>query len=226
MAVSVCIVVFRDDYGKVFSHDPVVISLASHVCVPLSVGYLLASTFFTAMAVLNGQSRPGIVAIAFVVGAWLVCIPTAIPLSRALNPVSAVLSCLLCWVSFALPHVPLLPLQHLVGLWVALVFGYGVTTVIAMAAVLRSDWDDLAAKAVARSEGAHLAETTALLATPTDTSQLHPSLSIQHPADDSKGPELNVMISDTPSTVYAFDGSDSGQHTRRPSVVKPESNEK
>lgn len=51
------------------------------------------------------------------------------------------------------------------GLWVALVIGYSVTASLAMFAVYRSDWDDLAKKAVLRSEGGatQLEETTALL---------------------------------------------------------------
>jgi hypothetical protein len=44
--------------------------------------------------------------------------------------------------------------QRLMGLWVALILGYGVTTAIAVVAVLRSDWPALAAAALARSEKA------------------------------------------------------------------------
>lgn len=44
------------------------------------------------------------------------------------------------------------------GLWVALVIGYWVTAVIAMGAVLRSDWSALAQKAVQRSEAIVLDE--------------------------------------------------------------------
>ena len=47
--------------------------------------------------------------------------------------------------------------QHLVGLWIALVIGYGMTTMISITAVLRSKWADLAAKAMARSETASVA---------------------------------------------------------------------
>ena len=44
-----------------------------------------------------------------------------------------------------------------------MIMGYLVTATIAMTEVVRSDWQDLAAKAVARSEGTQLSETTALL---------------------------------------------------------------
>jgi hypothetical protein len=60
----------------------------------LSVGYLLASTFYTAMSVLNGQSRPNQVAAAFVIGAWVVCVPIAYPLSHAIHPVCTLVNSL------------------------------------------------------------------------------------------------------------------------------------
>lgn len=88
MIVSAIVLGCKNYVGHIFSHDPVVVSLTSHLCIPFSVGYLLASTFFTAMAVLNDQSRPVATAVAFVVGAWLVCVPVAYPLSLAIKPVS------------------------------------------------------------------------------------------------------------------------------------------
>lgn len=102
--------------------------MASKISIAVGVAYFLVGMFYTAMAVLSGQSRPGIVAVAFVVGAWVVAVPLTFPLRHVTRP-------------------------RLLGLWLAMMAGYFVTTLIAIVAVARSDWDALSLAAIARSEG-------------------------------------------------------------------------
>jgi len=47
------------------------------------------AVFYVAMAVLSGAGRPKMVAVSFVVGAWLVCIPLAFVLTDVVHEVRA-----------------------------------------------------------------------------------------------------------------------------------------
>ena len=89
------------------------------------------------MAVLSGQARPKAIAVAFVIGAWIICVPFAYPLSNWIHP-------------------------GLEGLWVALLAGYSVTAALAIVSVYRSDWEALALAAVKRSEGATVLQSESL----------------------------------------------------------------
>lgn len=79
-----------------------------------------------ALAVLTGQGRVGIIAVAFLIGAWAVSVPLAFIFVDKLD-----------WA--------------LLGIWRALVIGYATITVIAIAAVLRSDWPATVRAAIERS---------------------------------------------------------------------------
>ena len=48
----------------------------------MGCAYMFVSAFYVAMAVLQGQSRNNVVAVAFVVGAWLITVPFCYPLSH------------------------------------------------------------------------------------------------------------------------------------------------
>jgi len=124
--VATAVLAADADLGRIFSDDPAVWQLAGVIAIPVGLGYLALSLFFTAMAVLSGQGRPGVVAVAFIVGAWGV----AVPLGYAMTYV---------W------H------RGLLGIWQALVAGYATITAIAGVPVLFSNWDALADAAVARS---------------------------------------------------------------------------
>jgi hypothetical protein len=99
---------------------------------------------------------------AFVVGAWMVTVPLCYPLSKAIHPVRVLRESPArpYNASILILHVVCLCcklLQRLEGLWVALIIGYGVTTAIAVVAVVRSDWPALALAALTRSEKAVVA---------------------------------------------------------------------
>jgi hypothetical protein len=53
----------------------------------MGAAYMFVSAFYVAMSVLQGQSRNNIVAVAFVVGAWLITVPLCYPLSRTADMV-------------------------------------------------------------------------------------------------------------------------------------------
>lgn len=126
IVIAGCVLGADQWLGRIFSSDPAVWALAGVIAVPVGLGYLALSLFFTAMAVLSGQGRPGIVAVAFIVGAWGV----AVPLGYGMTYV---------W------H------RGLLGIWQALVAGYATITVIATLPVLTSNWAALAEAAAARS---------------------------------------------------------------------------
>lgn len=78
-----------------------------------------------ALSTLQGQSRTTTMAVTFVVGCWCVCIPLAFTLLEATH-------------------------LGIFGLWASLLSGYSVATVIAVIAVVRSDWAALAEAAAER----------------------------------------------------------------------------
>lgn len=102
-----------------------------------------------------------IVAIAFFVGAWCVCLPLAYVFTNELHEVRALA---LAPAVAACPGSPAVVTrscvhvwQGIFGLWLALVLGYVTITAICGVAVLRSDWVALAAQAqaVATSATSH-----------------------------------------------------------------------
>lgn len=89
-------------------------------------GYTAIALFYASMAVLSGAAKPRTVAVAFLIGAWAVCVPLAYVLANVAG-------------------------LGLAGLWVGLVVGYAVVTAISCTAVMRLDWEGVAREAVARS---------------------------------------------------------------------------
>ena len=122
----------RHVVGHLYSDDPFIVALSSKIAAIVGVGYCLLSLFYAAMATLSAQGRPGWVAGAFFVGAWVVCVPLA-------------------WVlTFDTPSVD--DATPLVGLWLAMSTGYLVVTAVAWVGVWRTDWPATARAARERSE--------------------------------------------------------------------------
>ena len=92
-----------------------------------SLDRVMCSPHTAVDAALDAQGRPGVVALAFLVGAWGVSVPLAYIFSFTLD-------------------------QGVEGLWRALVAGYAVVTIVVGVAVLRSDWKALSKEAYVRSE--------------------------------------------------------------------------
>merc|ERR1719201_1691638 len=81
------------------------------------------------MAVLGASGRAYVVSVAFVIGAWCVCVPCAYLFG------------------FIVPAT-----KGLFGLWVALTIGYSVTSIIAVPFAVCSDWPKLMVQAQRRAE--------------------------------------------------------------------------
>ena len=83
--------------------------------------------FYVSMATLSGAGRPNMVAVSFVIGAWLVCVPLAFVFTDVIH-------------------------EGLLGLWHALVAGYITVTLIAGVAAVRLDWNSAVDAARKRAE--------------------------------------------------------------------------
>ncbi|EQC26281.1 hypothetical protein SDRG_15868 [Saprolegnia diclina VS20] len=106
--------------------DPRVVDLISSATVLAAVGYVALSPFFYAMATLNAQARTVPIPRAIVCGAWFVGVPTAYALSQFDS-------------------------RGLLGVYMGMAFGSGVTTLLGVYFAAFSDWVAEAAKAVART---------------------------------------------------------------------------
>ena len=124
--ISGTLVIFRDDLGKIFSSDENVRDLTSRLCWLVGPTYVFLCVFFVCVALLQGQGRPLALAISFAVGAWLVSVPAA------------------WYFAFGGPD------WGLWGVWLGLVFGYGVITAMCLYFTCTSDWDKIAAEASRR----------------------------------------------------------------------------
>ena len=129
LCIGVALLVAQHELGKLFSSDPEVIAAAAAVAPFMGAGYLFISLFYVAIATLRGTGKPGMVAVAFVIGAWVVGVPTAAGFAFGAG-----------W--------------GLRGLWIGLNAGYVTVTGIAWAAVLRIDWDAACAAAAERTAAA------------------------------------------------------------------------
>merc|ERR1712185_148619 len=114
-AIALCFVLLRGVIGRLFSSSRAVWHSAAEISWITGAGYVGLSVFFVAMAALSAQARGGAVAVAFLLGAWGVSVPASYLLSQRAG-------------------------LGLVGLWIGLSLGYAVITVIAGAALWRSDW--------------------------------------------------------------------------------------
>ena len=121
--IGLCFIVFRSFMGTLFSIDPHVIQLSSTLCWIVGPTYVLLSMFFVSVATLQGQNRSGILAICFLIGAWIVSVPAA------------------WYFAFSLK-------MGLPGIWYGLVFGYGMIMLLTSVAVYKSNWVDIAEQAV------------------------------------------------------------------------------
>jgi multidrug resistance protein, MATE family len=125
--ITTLFMLLKDELGKIFSDDPDVWHMTSQICFLCGLGYLLLCVFYTSMAILDGQARPGIVAICFLIGAWFVAVPCSYIFAFVLD-------------------------QDLIGLWYGLVLGYAVVTILSGYFTYTSNWNELAIKAYNRSQ--------------------------------------------------------------------------
>lgn len=129
VVVSGTFLIARDAMGKIFSDDPHVWALTGSIATLVGIAYGFMVFFYVAMAVLAGSGRPHVVTAAFVIGAWCVCVPLAYVFGFVLDST-----------------------RGLFGLWVAMVVGYGVTSLLAIPFAVCSDWPQLVVDAQRRAE--------------------------------------------------------------------------
>ena len=127
VTVGALILSTRSYLGHIFSSDEEVWALADSIALPVGLGYCALAIFYVSMAALQAQGRVRWILAAFVVGAWGVTVPVAVVWTQVYP-------------------------RGLVGIWDALVLGYGAITLIAGWAVLRSDWHAAAEAAFQRSK--------------------------------------------------------------------------
>jgi MATE family multidrug resistance protein len=127
LVIGSLLVLLRQYIGHIFSDDPTVWANAETIAVPVGLGYFGLALFFACMAVLQGQGRSGVVALAFILGAWGVAVPMGFVFTHVLG-------------------------RGLVGIWLALVAGYSSITLVAGIAVACSNWPALAERAVERAQ--------------------------------------------------------------------------
>ncbi|CAK4622185.1 hypothetical protein LEN26_015476 [Aphanomyces euteiches] len=133
----------REYVGHLFSKDAEIWTEMTQICTFAAAGYVILSLFYSSMAVLVAQARALPILLSFFTGAWIVGVPAAYFIG----------------VSWKV---------GLLGIWIGMALGYGVTTAISLYASLTANWDEEATKAVTRSKEKEekAKETTRLLATP------------------------------------------------------------
>ncbi|CAK4072375.1 unnamed protein product [Aphanomyces euteiches] len=125
--LAIPLLLARNDVGHIFSVDPLVWSAMSEICTLAAVGYVLLSLFYSSMTTLIAQARGVPLLIAFFCGAWLVGVPTAYLLGLKAK-------------------------MGLLGIWIGMSAGYGVTTAIAFYGCVITDWKGEANRAIERSK--------------------------------------------------------------------------
>lgn len=129
--VAIVLVLGHNVLGLVLTQSSPVVHLVSRILPLTAAAYSLIGGFYAAMAVLNGQGRPAPVAVSFLFGCFVIAPVLGYVLAYQLGCCGGV---------------------RLMGLWIGLIVGYGVTTLISFGAVFRSDWPELARQAKARSK--------------------------------------------------------------------------
>lgn len=195
---------------------------------------MLVSIFFTIIAVLQGQGRPVMIAVSFILGAWLVGVPLAWVFSNRLHLVS--------WSFFRVSDDGMIELcdniivvanggQGLIGLWTGIVVGYVVTTLLALGTLLMSNWEKVAQEVADRARKEKedqvaqqgyinpltvVHDRVATLASFDSTpNMLSPTLSVSSPGGPStlqkllpkervREFELSVMPTQSPSAAHPF----------------------
>ena len=121
--IGLSLLAFRNWMGLLYSNNPKVVDLSSSLCWTVGPTYICLSVFFVSVATLQGQGRSGILAVCFLIGAWVVSVPVA-------------------WIfTFELQ-------MDLVGIWFGLVAGYSVIMILTAIALYKSDWEKISKEAV------------------------------------------------------------------------------
>ncbi|CAE8610582.1 unnamed protein product [Polarella glacialis] len=148
LLVSVVITSLHRYLGDIYSSKLEVQLLAQEISSLAGMAYFLLAIFYVSMSILTSSCRQGWIVAAFVAGAWGVSVPVGRYLAFFADP---------DWFSWYPARLDWDIGLHgegagLLGLWLGLVCGYAVTTLVAVFGVCRSDWPKLMAAAVSRAE--------------------------------------------------------------------------
>lgn len=127
LMTGILFLALRDYVGLIYSNDEEIRHLTSRVCLLIGPSFVLMSIFYTSNAILDAQARPGMLAVAFLIGGWAVSVPLAWVFGFHLN-------------------------LGLMGLWYALTVGYFVVICICGPVAYKSDWPKYSEEARQRSE--------------------------------------------------------------------------
>jgi len=135
MGVIVALVWYfcKDFIGRIFTSDSEIIAETASLAILVGSSYMLLAAFFVSMATLAAQGRPTLVALCFLIGAWLV----TVPMGYILGPGKFVYKT---------------PKKGLFGIWLSMLTGYIVTSLTSLIGIWRTDWEDVVAKTIERAE--------------------------------------------------------------------------
>ena len=139
LIVAALLVTLRNYLGLVYSTSVPIVHMVAAIAPLVAGAYCLVGLFYSTMATLGGQGRPLPVALAFFLGSFLLAPTVAWYLTFVLGCCGSV---------------------KLYGLWIGLILGYTVTTLISGAAVCLSDWPLISKSAMERSEAFGLMQST------------------------------------------------------------------
>eukprot|EP00455_Lapot_gusevi_P045968 TRINITY_DN5966_c0_g1_i2.p1 TRINITY_DN5966_c0_g1~~TRINITY_DN5966_c0_g1_i2.p1 ORF type:complete len:510 (+),score=80.65 TRINITY_DN5966_c0_g1_i2:61-1590(+) len=125
---TVLFFLIRNYVGRMFSDDEAVVHLMSELSIIVGGSFLMLCFLYVTMAVLEAMSQTNAVAVSFLVGSWGVALPCA-------------------WLFGFHLH------KGLFGIWLGLLLGYSVVSLLTGIAVLRVDWVQMSKAAMIRAEG-------------------------------------------------------------------------
>ncbi|KAF0700940.1 Aste57867_8550 [Aphanomyces stellatus] len=139
--IATVLMLNRHVVGQLYSVDPLVWVAMTQICTLAASGYVFLCVFYSSMAILVAQTRASpilcaflwyiwrftCVLVAFFIGAWLVGVPAAYVIGIVYK-------------------------MGLLGIWIGMSLGYGITSLVSLRAATLSNWHDEAEKAVDRSK--------------------------------------------------------------------------
>lgn len=119
--------------GRIFTSDDEIIADTASLAILVGSSYIGLALFLVSMATLAAQGRPVWVACCFLLGAWFI----TVPLGYVLGPSKIVYKT---------------PKSGLLGIWIAMLVGYIVTTMASLIGICLTDWEDVVKKTIERAE--------------------------------------------------------------------------
>ena len=139
VVIGISLYLVRHHIGEIFSDDAAIIDLAAKLTQIMAPTYVCMAAFYSSMAVLTAQGRPGVIAVAFFLGGWGISVPTSYVFAYVWPSRDGA-------IAHALDVLPDKTRPHgmgLIGLWIGLALGFVVMGLIGSVAVLTSKWSNI-----------------------------------------------------------------------------------